>query len=108
MRLCQQLFTACVVVGLSSAAVQAGPCTTNKTTEMRDAGSGPTPGSTSPTGGSSSASPQHPPTDAMNQQAGSGATSSEDVRRQTQGQPTAAQQAEGAKGSSGQAGGKDC
>ena len=39
----------------------------------------------------------HPPTDTMNKVAGDRATSSQDTQRQQQGQPTAAQQAEGAK-----------
>jgi hypothetical protein len=41
---------------------------------------------------------QHPPTGAMNKSTGDVAASSQDTQRQMQGQPTAAQQSEGAKG----------
>jgi hypothetical protein len=41
---------------------------------------------------------QHPPTGAMNKSTDNTAASSQDAQRQMQGQPTAAQQAEGAKG----------
>jgi hypothetical protein len=96
-----------VVLGLGSAA-HAGPCTTGKSAEMRDAGSGPTPGNTGATVGTSSSAAQHPPTGIMNQQTGGGPASSEDAQRQMQGQPTAAQQAEGAKSSMGNSTGNDC
>ena len=43
------------------------------------------------------AHPQHPPTAAMNQATQGGAASPQDVRSQTRGGPTAAQQAEGAR-----------
>jgi len=86
------------VIGLGAA--QAGPCTTgsNKTS---DAGSGPTPGNTGQTTTTTgSASTAHPPTNAVGSAAGGSAASSEDAQRQTQGQPTAAQQAQGATSSS--------
>jgi hypothetical protein len=86
------------VLALGSATAFAGPCNTTKSTEMRDAGSGPTPGSTGATVGANAGSGQHPPTNAMNQQAGTGPASSEDAQKQMQGQPTAAQQADGVKG----------
>jgi hypothetical protein len=72
---------------------QAGPCNTGK-----DAGSGPTPGATgqSITTGSADVKP-HPPTETMNNVAGDKAMSSQDTLRQQQGQPTAAQEAQGAK-----------
>jgi hypothetical protein len=80
-------------LGVGSA--MSGPCTTEidgltKTLAAKDAGSGPTPGA----GGQTAANPsnQHPPTAAMSQATQGQATSSEDVRRQTAGQPTAAQQ----------------
>jgi len=51
------------------------------------------------TGAAPSASPpsreSHPPTDVMNKETQGSAASSQDVQRQTQGQPTAAQQAQG-------------
>jgi len=47
---------------------------------------------------------EHPPTSSMNKAAGDVATSSQDTQRQMQGQPTAAQEAQGAKAS----GDNDC
>ena len=77
---------------LSVGAANAGPC------NGKDAGSGPTPGASGQTIGTSSTKPdEHPPTATMNKVAGDKATSSQDAQRQQQGQPTAAQQAEGAK-----------
>jgi hypothetical protein len=83
-------------LGLGSAA--AGPCTTeiDNVTKMlaaKDAGSGPTPGASDamPSAGTTPA-PQHPPTAIMGQRTEDKATSPGDVRRQTEGQPTAAQQ----------------
>ena len=83
--------TALVTFGLGSAA--AGPCTTEienltKTLSARDAGSGPT----APGGASGRAGGEHPPTAVMGKEAQSKATSPEDVRRQTLGQPTAAEE----------------
>lgn len=90
----KQLFIAgCAAVVLTVGAANAGPCNTGK-----DAGSGPTPGATGQTIGTSSAkTDEHPPAATMNKVAGDKATSSQDAQRQQQGQPTAAQQAEGAK-----------
>jgi hypothetical protein len=91
----QLTLVACSVIVLSGATANAGPCTTGG----KDAGSGPTPGYTGQTIGAASSpdTPAHPPTDAMNRVAGSTATSSQDTQAQQQGQPTAAQQALGAK-----------
>jgi hypothetical protein len=73
---------------------QAGPCNT----ATKDAGSGPTPGytgqSTTTTTGTAK---EHPPTSSMNKATGDTAASSQDTQRQMQGQPTAAQEAQGAK-----------
>jgi hypothetical protein len=78
---------------LSVGSANAGPCNS----AGKDAGSGPTPGYTgkSVTTGSAS-SRAHPPTETMNRVTGEKAASSQDAQRQMQGQPTAAQQAEGA------------
>jgi len=77
---------------LSVATANAGPC------NSKDAGSGPTPGYTGQTVTTGSANKgEHPPTQTMNRVAGDKATSSQDTQRQQQGQPTAAQQAEGAQ-----------
>src|SRR5215216_3674243 len=84
-------------LGVSSAI--AGPCATEidnlvKVITAKDAGSGPTPGASA---GSSTAAPsnEHPATAAMSEAAKGTATSAEDARRQTAGQPTAAQQGTG-------------
>ncbi len=88
------LILAATALGLGLGPAMAGPCTTEinnltKTLSARDAGSGPMSG----TGSSAASSGQHAPTSAMGKQAEGKATSPADVRRQTQGQPTAADQA---------------
>jgi hypothetical protein len=90
----QFALAACAVMVLSATGAYAGPCNTGG----KDAGSGPTPGATgqSITTGSADTE-QHPPTKTMNQVAGNKAMSSQDAQSQQRGQPTAAQQAEGAK-----------
>jgi hypothetical protein len=88
------ILAGCAAILLSVGAANAGPCNTGG----KDAGSGPTPRTTGQTIGTSSAkTDEHPPTETMNKVAGDKATSSQDTQRQQQGQPTAAQQAEGAK-----------
>ena len=84
---------AAMVLGVGTA--NAGPCNTRD----KDAGSGPTPGYTGQsniTTGSTS-SREHPPTDTKNRATGEKAASSQDTQKQQQGQPTAAQEAQGAK-----------
>jgi hypothetical protein len=89
---------------LSAGIAQAGPC---KMANNKDAGSGPTPGHTGHTVGSAtSRGAEHPPTSTMNQSTGNTAASSQDTQKQMQGQPTAAQQAQGAKPGTGS--GNDC
>jgi hypothetical protein len=84
----------CAAMVLSIATAQAGPCNTRD----KDAGSGPTPGYTGPSTTTGSASSrEHPATETMNRVTGEKAASSQDAQRQMQGQPTAAQEAEGAK-----------
>ena len=96
MKMKQLILAGCAFVALGGAA-QAGPCDTGgRSTNLRDAGAGPTPGNTGQTTGTSSTN-QHPPTGTMNRAAGDAATSSQDAQKQMQGQPTAAQQAQGAK-----------
>jgi hypothetical protein len=89
------VLVACPLIVLSASMASAGPCNT----VGKDAGSGPTPGYIGQTVGAASSpdAPARPPTDAMNRAAGSTATSSQDTQAQQQGQPTAAQQALGAK-----------
>jgi hypothetical protein len=81
------------MMALGFGPAQAGPCDTT----AKDAGSGPTVGSTGTTTGASSEANQHPPTSTMNRTTGDTAASSQDTQKQMQGQPTASQQAEGAK-----------
>ena len=88
------LLATCVAIFFSAGIAQAGPCSTAN----KDAGSGPTPGHASPTTATApSQNGEHPPTSAMNKASGDVATSSADAQRQMQGQPTAAQEAQGAK-----------
>jgi len=97
----------CAIMVLSVGTAQAGPCDTTGR-NLKDAGSGPTPGHTGQqTVGDGTNVDQHPPTDTMNRATGDVATSSQDAQKQMQGQPTAAQQAEGAK-PTGQTADKDC
>jgi hypothetical protein len=87
------VLASCVAVILSTGVAPAGPCNTAN----KDAGSGPTPGHTAQTTGTgTSRSDEHPPTSTMNKASGDVATSSQDAQRQMQGQPTAAQTAQGA------------
>jgi hypothetical protein len=90
----QLALAACAVMVLSAGSAYAGPCNTGG----KDAGSGPTPGATGKTITTGSAdTKEHPPTDTMNRVAGDKAMSAQDAQRQQQGEPTAAQQAQGAK-----------
>jgi hypothetical protein len=93
------LIAGCTAMFLSGTAF-AGPCTTAN----KDAGSGPTPGAqaqTSTTGTAGSRTETHPATSSMNKASDNVATSSQDAQRQTQGQPTAGQEAQGAKAKTG-------
>ena len=95
------LFTSCAALLVSTGMSLAGPC---NTAGNKDAGSGPTPGATAQsTGTATSASPsgEHPPTSTMNRASDNVAASSQDAQRQMQGQPTAAQEAQGAKAKAG-------
>jgi hypothetical protein len=92
------IIAGCAIMVVSAGTVQAGPCdTTGRAASAKDAGSGPTPGHTGQTIGANTDASQHPPTDTMNRATGDVAASSQDTQKQMQGQPTAAQQAEGAK-----------
>jgi len=93
----QIVLAGCAAMVLSIATAQAGPCNTVGKS-AQDAGAGPTPGTTGQTIGTGSANTgQHPPANAMNRATGDVASSSQDAQRQMQGQPTAAQQAQGAE-----------
>jgi hypothetical protein len=95
----QLILVGSAVMALSMGIAQAGPCdTAGKSANLNDAGAGPTPGSIpgQTTGTGSANTNQHPPTKTMNRAAEDVATSSQDAQKQQQGQPTAAQQADGA------------
>lgn len=92
------ILAGCSIMVLSAGTALAGPCdTTGRTAILKDAGSGPASQGNSQTTGVGSDVNQHPPTSSMNRASGDLATSSQDAQRQMQGQPTAAQQTEGAK-----------
>ena len=90
------ILAGCSVIVLGAGTAWAGPCDMGRSAN-KDAGSGPASQSSSQTTGMSTDSQQHPPTGTMNRASGDVAASSQDTQRQMQGQPTAAQQAEGAK-----------
>jgi hypothetical protein len=87
----QLVLAGCAAMVLNIATAQAGPCNTVGKS-AQDTGAGPTPGNTGQTIGTGSANTgQHPPTEGMNR------ATSQDAQRQMQGQPTVAQQAQGAE-----------
>ena len=106
MKMKQLILAGCSILVLSTGAALAGPCDTGRSASLKDAGSGPAKTGDSQTTGMANTG-QHPPTGAMNQKTGDVAASSQDTQRQMQGEPTAAQQAEGAKADS-KAADKDC
>jgi hypothetical protein len=107
MNMKQLILAGCAVLALSVGTAQAGPCDTVGKSAKQDAGAGPTSGNTGQTTTTGSAASQQPPTSTMNRATGGGPTSSEDAQKQMQGQPTAAQQAQGAK-PSGQSADQGC
>jgi hypothetical protein len=94
----------CVLLLLSAAPANAGPCTDainslSKVLASRDAGSGPTAGAASSHSGTAAesqggATQQHPPTATISKETEGRAASPEDVQRQTAGQPTAGEQSQ--------------
>lgn len=94
------LYAGCAIIILGTGIAHAGPC--NLANANKDAGSGPTPGHSSQTVGTATApGTQHPPTDTMNRATGDTAASSQDAQKQMQNQPTASQEAQGAKSKTG-------
>lgn len=84
-------------MALGMGPADAGPCTTaignlTKVLGAKDAGSGPTSGSSGQANAPAPKPGQHPPTAAMNTVTEGKAASAQDVRRQNQGRPTAAEQ----------------
>ena len=91
------ILAACSIVVLSVGTAMAGPCDSGgRTANLKDAGSGPASAGSSQTTGMAT-DKEHPPTSTMNRSSGDVAASSQDAQRQMQGQPTAAQEAQGAK-----------
>jgi hypothetical protein len=103
------ILVGCTIVALSAGAAMAGPCDSmGRAANLKDAGSGPASvGSGQTTTGMASDAKEHPPTSTMNRATNDVAASSQDTQKQMQGQPTAAQQAQGAK-PDGQAADKGC
>jgi len=98
----RHILTGCAILVLSIGTAEAGPCD-------KDAGAGPTVGNTGQTIGAAKPDANaHPPTSTMNRASGDVATSSQDSQKQMQGQPTAAQQAQGAKPADAQMADKGC
>jgi hypothetical protein len=91
----QLILAGCSIVVLSTSTAMAGPCNGDRAASLKDAGSGPASVGSGQTTGM--ARDEHAPTSTMNRAADDVATSSQDAQKQMQGQPTAAQQAEGAK-----------
>jgi hypothetical protein len=92
------ILSVCSIAILSVGTAMAGPCdTTSRAANLKDAGSGPASTSAGQTTGMGTDANQHPPTSTMNRATEGVATSSQDAQKQMQGQPTAAQQAQGAK-----------
>ena len=91
------ILAGCAAVILSAGTAMAGPCDTGRAANLKDAGSGPASTGSGQTTGMASDSGQHPPTGTMNRKADDVAASSQDAQKQMQGQPTAAQEAQGAK-----------
>jgi hypothetical protein len=107
MKMKQLMIAGCSILVLSAGAALAGPCDTGRSASLTDAGSGPAKTGDSQTTGMAGSTGQHPPTGTMNRTTGDVAASSQDAQRQMQGEPTAAQQSEGAKADSKTAD-KDC
>jgi hypothetical protein len=94
----RSILAGCATVILSVSTAMAGPCdNAGRAANLKDAGSGPASTGSGQTTGMATDTSQHPPTGRMNRQADDVATSSQDTQKQMQGQPTAAQEAQGAK-----------
>jgi hypothetical protein len=102
------ILAVCTLVGLDAGSAFAGPCDNGgRAANLKDAGSGPASTGSSQTTTGMASEKEHPPTGAMNRATGDAAASSQDVQKQMQGQPTAAQEAQGAKPDA-KVAGKDC
>ena len=103
------ILAGCSIVVLSVGSAMAGPCDTGgRAANLKDAGSGPASVGSGQTRTGMATEKEHPPTSTMNRASGDVAASSQDVQKQMQGQPTAAQEAQGAKRDDKMAADKDC
>jgi hypothetical protein len=94
----RMILAGCSIVLLGVGPAMAGPCdNTGRAASVKDAGSGPASAGSGQTTTGVATNPEHPPTSTMNRTSGDVASSSQDAQRQMQGQPTAAQEAQGAK-----------
>jgi hypothetical protein len=94
----QLILAGCATIILSVSTAMAGPCdTSGRAANLKDAGSGPASTGSGQTTGMATDASQHPPTGRMNRTTDDVAASSEDAQKQMQGQPTAAQEAQGTK-----------
>ena len=93
----QLILACCSIAVLSVSTAMAAPCNTDRAANLKDAGSGPASVSAGQTTGMATDAKEHAPTSTMNRAADDVAASSQDAQKQMQGQPTAAQQAQGAK-----------
>jgi hypothetical protein len=94
----QLILAGCSIAVLGISTAMAGPCnTSDRAASLKDAGSGPSSMGSGQTTGMASDAKEHAPTSTMNRAADDVATSSQDTQKQMQGQPTAAQQAQGVK-----------
>lgn len=92
------ILAGCAALVLSVSTAIAGPCdTSGRAANLKDAGSGPASTGSGQTTGMATDPKEHPPTDTMNRATGDVAASSQDTQKQMQGEPTGAQQAQGAK-----------
>ena len=101
------LLAGCAAMALGVGTAHAGTCN-SQDKATHDAGAGPTVGSSGQTTGAARSDGQHPPTSAMNRASGDTAASSQDAQKQMQGQPTAAQQAQGSGSAGAQLAEKGC
>ena len=103
------ILAGCSIAVLSVGTAIAGPCDNGgRAANLKDAGSGPASTGSSQTTTGMATDKEHPPTSTMNRASGDVAASSQDVQRQMQGQPTAAQEAQGAKPDEKKMAEKDC
>jgi hypothetical protein len=88
------ILASCALLALPLGSAGAGQCT-SEIDNLARALDRETVGSSSASGGAQATKEEHPPTTIMGRETQGSAASADDAQRQTQGQPTAAQQAQG-------------